>query len=120
VDVDALPLYRYDKARLHIAFLFRDAQQFPGLCDCQGHAQSTLDFHCNARLTAVTLAKLAVRQQHGGAGASFSMASLKRRAFTQHLIDRICDQFAKGHNMENSSLAYEDLCNYGSVTELAA
>jgi DDE superfamily endonuclease len=120
VDLDALTLYRYYKARFQIEFLFRDAKQFTGLCDCQARAQATLDFHFNASLTAVTLAKLEARQQNGGTGASFSMASLKRRAFNQHLIDRICDQLAKGHSLEKSSPTYEDLCNYGSITGLAA
>jgi hypothetical protein len=112
--------YRYDKARFQIAFLFRDAKQFTGLCDGQARSQAKLDLHFNASLTAVTRAKLEARQQNGGAGSSFSMASLKRRAFNQHLIDRMCDQLAKGHSLEKSSPAYEDLCNYGSITELAA
>jgi hypothetical protein len=120
VDLDALTLYRYYKARFQIEFLFRDAKQFTGLCDCQARAQATLDFHFNASLTTVTLAKLEARQQNGSTGSSFSMASLKRRAFNQHLIDRICDQLAKGHSLEKSSPAYEDLCNYGSITGLAA
>jgi hypothetical protein len=120
VDLDALTLYRYYKARFQIEFLFRDAKQFTGLCDCQARSHAKLDFHFNASLTAVTLAKLEARQQNGGVGSSFSMASLKRRAFNQHLIDRICDQFAKGHSLEKSSSAYEDLCNYGSITEGAA
>ena len=91
VVLDALPLYRYDKARLQIAFLFRDIKQFTGLTDCQARSQAKLDFHCNASLTAVSLAKLEARQQNGQAASSFAMARLKRRAFNQHLIDRICE-----------------------------
>jgi hypothetical protein len=48
------------------------------------------------------------------------MASLKRRAFNQHLIDRICAHFAQGHSLEKSSPDYEELCNYGSITAVAA
>jgi hypothetical protein len=103
VDVDALRIYRYDKARFQIECLFRDAKQFTGLCDSQARSQAKLDFHCNASLTAVTLAKREAHQQHGDAMSSFSMASLKRRAFNQHLIDRICDHVAKGHRLEKSS-----------------
>jgi hypothetical protein len=91
VEVDALTIYRYYKARFQIEFLFRDAKQFTGLCDSQARSQAKLDFHFNASLTAVTLARLEARQQHGDTMASFSMASLKRRAFNQHLLDRICD-----------------------------
>ena len=91
VDWDALTIYRYDKARFHMEFLFRDAKQFTGLCDSQARSQAKLDFHFNASLTAVTLATLEARQQYGDAMSSFSMASLKRRAFNQPLIDRICE-----------------------------
>jgi hypothetical protein len=53
-------LHRYDHS---IAFLFRDAKQFTGLTDCQARSQAKLDFHFNASLPAVTLAKLEARQQ---------------------------------------------------------
>jgi DDE superfamily endonuclease len=120
VDLDALTLYRYYKARFQIEFLFRDAKQFTGLTDCQARSQAKLNFHFNASLTAVTLAKLEARQQNRPAVSSFSMASLKRRAFNQHLIDRIRDHFANGHSLEKSSPDYEALCNYGIITESAA
>ena len=51
VDLDALTLYRYYKARFQIEFLFRDAKQFTGLTDCQARSQAKLDFHFNASLT---------------------------------------------------------------------
>lgn len=120
VDVDALSIDRSDNARVQIEFLCRDAKQLTGLCDSQARAQANLDVHFHASLTAVTLAKLEARQQHGDAMSSFSMASLKRRACNQHLIDRICDHLAKGHRLEKSSPADEELCHYGSITELAA
>ena len=45
------------------------------------------------------------------------MASLKRRAFNQHLIDRICEHLAHGQSLEKSSPDYETLCNYGIVAD---
>ena len=89
VDLDALTIYRYDKARFQIELLCRDAKQFTGLTDCQARSQAKLSFHFNASLRAVTLAKLEARQHNGDAASGFSMASLKRRAFNQHLIERI-------------------------------
>ena len=120
VDLEALTLYRYYKARFQIEFLFRDGKQFTGLTDCQARSQAKLDFHFNASLSAVNLAKLEARQQRGHTNQAFSMASLKRRAFNQHLIDRICEHLTQGHRLEKSSPDYEKLCNYGSITELAA
>ena len=89
VALDALSIYRYYKARFHIEFLFRDAKQCTGLTDCQARSQAKLHLHCKASLSAVTLAKLEARQQTGDVASAFSMASLKRRAFNQHLIERI-------------------------------
>jgi hypothetical protein len=120
LHLDALTIYRYDKARFQIEFLFRDAKQFTGLTDCQARSQAKLNFHFHASLSAVTLAKLDARQQNGEAAAAFSMASLKRRAFNQHLIERISQHLAEGHSLEKSSPDYEELCNYGTITETAA
>lgn len=120
MDLDALTIFGYYKARFQIEFLFRDAKQFTGLTDCQARSQAKLNFHFNASLSAVTLAKLEARQHNGETAAAFSMASLKRRAFNQHLIDRICQHLAKGYSLEKSSPDYEELCNYGTIIDLAA
>jgi hypothetical protein len=48
----------YYKLRFQIEFIFRDAKQFTGLCDCQSRKQARLDFHFNASLAALNLAKL--------------------------------------------------------------
>ena len=120
VELDALSLYRYYKARFQIEFLFRDGKQFAGLTDCQARSQTKLDFHFNASLSAVTLAKLQARQLRGDSGQSFSMASLKRRNFNRNLIDLINDHLANGQSLDKSSPDYEALCNYGVISELAA
>jgi DDE superfamily endonuclease len=120
VDLEPQRLYRYYKARFQIEFLFRDAKQFAGLSDCQARSQAKLAFHFNASLSAVTFAKLEARHQTGNCDPVFSMASLKRRAFNQHLIDRICEHLANGQSLEKSSPDYETLCNYGIIADEAA
>jgi hypothetical protein len=120
VDLEPQRLYRYYKARFQIEFLFRDAKQFTGLSDCQARSKAKLDFHFNASLSAVTFAKLEARHQHGNGDQAFSMASLKRQAFNQHLIDRICEHLANGQSLEKSSPDYEALCNYGIIADEAA
>jgi len=116
----ALTLYRYYKARFQIEFLFRDAKQFTGLTDCQARSQAKLHCHFNASLTAVSCAKLAAQPPPCEQGVPFSMASVKRRAFNQHLLDRIIAHLAEGESLDKSSLLYETLCNYGTITEFAA
>ena len=120
VNLEPQRLYRYYKARFQIEFLFRDAKQFTGLSDCQARSKAKLNFHFNASLSAVTFAKLEARQQNSNCDQAFSMASLKRRAFNQHLIDRICEHLANGQSLEKSSPDYETLCNYGIIADEAA
>jgi hypothetical protein len=120
VDRDALTLYRDDKARFPIECLFRDAKQLTGLTDCQARSHATLNCHFNASLSAVTLAKLEARQHNGNAVSAFSMASLKRRAFNQQLLERISQPLAKGHSLEKSNPDDEELCHDGTMTETAA
>src|SRR5256886_15696884 len=112
VDLEPQRLYRYYKARFQIEFLFRDAKQFTGLSDCQARSKAKLDFHFNASLSAVTFAKLEARHQHGNGDQAFSMASLKRRGFHQHFLDRIFVDLAHRERLEKFSPDYEALCYY--------
>jgi hypothetical protein len=120
VDLDALRLYSYDRARFQSEFLFRDAKQCSGLSDCQARSKAKLEFHFNASLSAVTFAKLEARHQSGNGNQALSMASLKRRAFNQHLIDRICEHVANGQSLAKTSPDYEALCNYPYNTGFSA
>ena len=99
-DLDTQTLYRGYKARFQIEFLFRDAKQFTSLSACQARSQAKLHVHFNASMSALTLGKLEALQQSGNAQARFSMASLKRRAFNQHLLERISRHLAQGHSLE--------------------
>ena len=120
VALSAQTLYRYYKARFQIEFLFRDAKQFTGLGDCQARSASKLRFHFNASLSAVSFAKLEGRQGSDKQGVPFSMASVKRRCFNQHLVDRILDQLATEDRLDKSGPLYEELCNYGTIGDIAA
>jgi len=120
VALPATTLSRYYKARFQIACLFRDAKQVTGLSACQARSAQKWRFHCNASLRAVSFAKLEARQTTGKPATPFSMASLKRRCVNQHLVDRILDHVATEGSLEKSSAVYEELCNYGTIDDLAA
>ena len=112
--LSAETIYRYYRARFQIEFVFRDSKQFTGLSDCQARSQTKLHTHFNLSLTALNLAKI----ETGAANdpqTVFSMASLKRRTFNQHLVDRILDRLAQGQSIEKFSPEYLELCNYGTI-----
>lgn len=104
------------KLRFQIEFLFRDSKQFTGLEDCQARDGLKLEFHFNASLTALNLAKLEARQQHSGQEPFvFSMASVKRRALNQHLLERFISNLDLEPSQIKSHPNYPDLCHYGMI-----
>ena len=84
---EILDLY---KLRFQIEFLFRDAKQFTGLCDCQARDAKALAFHFNTALSAVNLAKLdLLNQQEGEQAFVFSLSSYIHRSFSHRLLSRL-------------------------------
>ena len=83
----AWQVYRYYKARFQIEFLFRDAKQFTGLCDAQARDQARLDFHFNASLTTLNLAKSeCFNAKKKDETRLWSMGSVKILAFNQPMV----------------------------------
>jgi hypothetical protein len=114
--ISALDLYRFYKARFQIEFLFRDAKQFTGLCDCQSVCQESLDFHFNASMTALNLLKMEDRQGQGDAQKRvLSIASWKIRKFNEHLLLRFSYMFGLDLSSMQNTPIYHELCNYGAI-----
>jgi DDE superfamily endonuclease len=116
-----LRLYEHYKSRFQIEFIFRDAKQFSGLCDCQSRQQQSLDFHFNASLAALNIAKL--RQQQSQLATSedsqpqsFSMATYKRLALNGHLLERFISMLGLDPTLIKSHPNYDSLLQYGSLT----
>ena len=118
--LDPLRLYEYYKSRFQIEFIFRDAKQFTGLCDCQSRQQQSLDFHFNASLAALNIAKLKQQQTQSDTGEdsqpqSFSMATYKRLALNGHLLDRFISMLGLDPTLIKSHPNYDLLLQYGSL-----
>jgi hypothetical protein len=94
-DIYLLPeqIIEYYQARFQIEFIFRDPKQFTGLSDCQARHLPRLDFHFNASLIALNLAKHELYSCHlSGKSFVFSMASYKRLEFNKHLLSTFIDK----------------------------
>ena len=92
--LDAWKIYRSYKARFHIGFLFRDAKQYTGLADGPMRTADRLDFHFNAALTSLNLAKAELMEtQPAEQPAVCSIASIKAQYFNQYFLDRIISIF---------------------------
>ncbi|NJL57205.1 transposase [bacterium] len=120
LDLDAELILQYYKARFQIEFIFRDAKQFTGLCDAQTRQPQTLDFHFNASLTALNLAKYedqlrATQGNQEQALSPFSMASYKRVAFNDHLLERFISMLELNPTLIKSHPNYQSLRSYGII-----
>ncbi|MGP1388032.1 MAG: transposase, partial [Thainema sp.] len=116
LNIDPFLLYRCYTARFQIEFIFRDARQFTGLVDCQARSAEAIDTHVNASLMALNLAKVALQNnQKDNDSLSFSLASFKRLALNQHLLDRFIDQFDLEPTLIKSHPNYQKLLDYGAI-----
>lgn len=116
LDLDAWKIYQYYKARFQIEFLFRDAKQFTGLCDCQARDQKRLDFHFNASLTALNLAKAElIQNREQDRPVVCSMATVKALYFNQNFLDRIIRIFGLDPTCIKNQLEYRALREYGKI-----
>lgn len=116
LEIDPVFLYRCYSARFQIEFVFRDARQFTGLADCQARSPEAIDTHVNASLMALNLAKVTWQETQAEAEPlSFSIASLKRRALNEHLLDLFIDLFELEPTLIKSHANYRKLLDYGAI-----
>ncbi len=115
-ELSATAIFRYYKARFQIEFIFRDAKQFAGFSDCQARDKEALHFHFNAAVTVVNLARLmAQAEQRTEAKLVFSMASIKQRAFNEHLLNLIISKLALEQTAVINHPQFEYLRNYAAI-----
>jgi hypothetical protein len=114
--LDGRKLVEFYGARFQIEFLFRDSKQFTGLSDCQARAAAVLDFHFNASLATLNLARaeeLLVSPDH--ASQVFSMASWKQRHFNARLLEVFIENLALDPTWVKNQPCYDDLRTYGAI-----
>ncbi len=115
-QLDAKTLLNYYKARFQIEFIFRDAKQFTGLCDGQARDQKRLDFHFNASLATLNLAKLEhLHTQPDTPPMTFSMVSVKACYFNAFFLQKIFSMLDLDQSLIEKSPEYHKLRNYGKI-----
>lgn len=79
-------IYNY-RMRFQQEFMFRDGKQYTGLNDCEARSMEKIDFHINASLTAVNVAKAVHHHPIENQETPFSMADIKTQYFNKLLLD---------------------------------
>lgn len=109
-------IVRYYQARFQQEFLIRDGKQFTGLASCQARSVNKLEYHWNAALTAVNVAKvehwLSQPKQERG---SFSMHDVKAFYHNKLLIDRFFDILPKSAQLTKNDPQVKQLYYFGSI-----
>ena len=88
--MDVIDIYH---ARFQIEFGFRDAKQHVGLENSQARSVNKLDFHFNAALTAVNIAKVMQLEDKNRRGLPFSMRDCKTLFYNAMTLTRFFDKF---------------------------
>lgn len=115
LELDGAKLVAYYRSRFQIEFLYRDAKQHGGLEDCLARSQNKLNFHFNAALTVVNLAKIQWLDSRKTENETFSMANFKTLYHNKLLLDRFILTFAINPKLPKNKQKINELCKYGLI-----
>jgi hypothetical protein len=111
----AKEIVRFYRSRFQIEFLYRDAKQHCGLTSSQARSENKLNFHFNAALTAVNLAKIDWINSKRNDELSFSMADYKTMFYNQLLLNQFIRRFAINPNTKKNKLISQELIQWGKM-----
>ena len=115
-EMEGREVYRLYRARFQIEFLFRDAKQFSGLSESQSRKKASLEFHFNASLSTINLARIeAIRANQTTSPEVFSMSSCKQVAFNEQYIKVIFEKLDLDLTLILNHKAYDNLRTYGAI-----
>jgi hypothetical protein len=128
VAITAEEVVKAYRARFEMEFVFRDGKSFAGLMDSQSRQKDAIEFHWNAALMVVNLARAAQLQRLLGATTApggpaphgapptdfvFSMEDEKRRAYNSFFAERIIRMLPLGETIEKCLALIKNALNIG-------
>lgn len=117
-DLELSPekIVKYYAMRFQVEFLIRDAKQSSGLEDCQARDRKKLNFHFNASLTNISLAKvkyyLSIPKEKRGA---FSLEDIKRQQHNQLLTHFIFDNLGLDLKCKKNLKLFKECSDFGRM-----
>ncbi len=112
VHRDVIDIYH---TRFQIEFGFRDAKQFAGLENSQARSGNKLNFHFNAALTTVNIAKVMQLSNPQTRENSFSMATYKTLFHNNLMLSRFFRLFAINPNSIKNRQHVNELLYFGTM-----
>lgn len=115
LEQDGLQIVKYYRSRFQIEFLYRDAKQYTGLTQSQARSENKLNFHFNAALTAINLAKIEWLNTKNRADEPFSMANYKTMYNNEMLLNEFILRFGINPNLKKNKYIISQLRDYGKI-----
>jgi hypothetical protein len=116
LSIEPEKIVEYYSARFQIEFLFRDAKQHTGFEHCQSRSKKALDFHFNASLTAVNIAKVEIlRKRKPGEKGAISIADLKIAQSNRFWLNRIISKLNLEPDLIINHPNFTALLNFGRL-----
>ncbi len=116
INMNASDILEFYQSRFQIEFLYRDGKQHTGLNDCQARSENKLDFHFNASLTAINLAKivhwLSIPKENR---KSFSMTDIKTLNHNALQLNLFFDKFGINPHLPKNQKKARELLYYGTI-----
>ena len=116
IKLEALDILKYYRSRFQIEFLYRDGKQHTGLNDCQARSKNKLDFHFNASLTAINIAKivhwLSIPKEKR---RSFSMMDVKTINHNSLQLKLFFDKFGINPYLPKNQKKARELLYHGTI-----
>lgn len=114
-EMCAKKIVRYYRSRFQIEFLYRDAKQHCGLTTCQASSENKLNFHFNAALTAVNLAKIEWLNTRISTNEPFSMFNFKTMYSNELLLNTFIQRFGINPHSSKNKMIISELRNWGTI-----
>ena len=112
----AIDILKYYKARFQMEYLFRDGKQYTGLEHCQARSKNKLNFHFNASLSAINIAKGILRKGiPKSASIPYSIGDLSIRLQNRNMLNRILSNYGFDHKLIKITKTLNDILNYGII-----
>ncbi|MEM8780834.1 MAG: transposase [Cyanobacteria bacterium P01_G01_bin.49] len=116
LERSGVEIYTYYKARFQMEFIFRDSKQYTGLEHCQSRSAKKLNFHFNASMTSINVAKCILR--HGvdkNTSIPLSIGDLKLKLQNRNMLYRIFSIYGFDHKLIKINKQYDQILKYGNI-----
>lgn len=115
VNASAVDVLDYYHCRFQIEFCYRDAKQATGLNHSQARSLNKLNFHFNASLSAVNIAKAVHWSKDENKDKPFSIADAKTLCHNAFMLNRFIELFGIKTNSIKNHQYINELLYHGTI-----